>query len=86
MSQPLWILKTAKDRYLQRLVHMSADLARQIGTVLENSQNGIEGEVLMNLLILMILALENSFKDIDFTSFASMISKLPCHSFPVMNN
>ncbi|KAG4136629.1 hypothetical protein ERO13_D07G018500v2 [Gossypium hirsutum] len=42
---PLWILKTAKDRYLQRLVHMSADLARQIGTVLENSQNGIEGEV-----------------------------------------
>ncbi|KAK5817294.1 uncharacterized protein LOC108466729 [Gossypium arboreum] len=42
---PLWILKTAKDRYLQRLVHMSADLARQIGTVLENSQNGIEEEV-----------------------------------------
>ncbi|MBA0731904.1 hypothetical protein Gogos_016025 [Gossypium gossypioides] len=42
---PLWILKTAKDRYLQRLVHMSADLARQIGTVLQNSQNGIEGEV-----------------------------------------
>ncbi|KAA3457936.1 DNA topoisomerase 2-binding 1-A [Gossypium australe] len=42
---PLWILKTAKDRYLQRLVHMSADLARQIGTVLEKSQNGIEGEV-----------------------------------------
>ncbi|XWS70159.1 hypothetical protein CRYUN_Cryun03dG0025300 [Craigia yunnanensis] len=25
---PLWVLKTAKDRYLQRLVHMSADLAR----------------------------------------------------------
>ncbi|XVF48784.1 hypothetical protein PTKIN_Ptkin03bG0216500 [Pterospermum kingtungense] len=41
---PLWVLKTAKDRYLQRLVHMSADLARQIGTVLENSQNGIVEE------------------------------------------
>ncbi|XVF35246.1 hypothetical protein REPUB_Repub18cG0129100 [Reevesia pubescens] len=41
---PLWVLKTAKDRYLQRLVRMSADLARQIGTVLENSQNGIVGE------------------------------------------
>ncbi|XP_022754732.1 uncharacterized protein LOC111303013 [Durio zibethinus] len=41
---PLWVLKTAKCRYLQRLVHMSADLARQIGTVLENFQNGIVGE------------------------------------------
>ncbi|XVE97782.1 hypothetical protein REPUB_Repub03eG0048400 [Reevesia pubescens] len=41
---PLWVLKTAKDSYLQRLVHMSADLARQIGTVLENSLNGIVGE------------------------------------------
>ncbi|XP_022730574.1 uncharacterized protein LOC111285399 isoform X2 [Durio zibethinus] len=41
---PSWVLKTAKDRNLQRLVHMSADLARQIGTVLENSQNGIVGE------------------------------------------
>ncbi|GMI81361.1 hypothetical protein like AT2G26270 [Hibiscus trionum] len=35
---PLWVLKTAKDRSLQRLVHMSSDLARQIGTVLENAQ------------------------------------------------
>ncbi|XP_039018354.1 uncharacterized protein LOC120149691 [Hibiscus syriacus] len=35
---PLWILRTAKDRNMQKLVHMSADLARQIGTVLENSQ------------------------------------------------
>ncbi|OMO86446.1 hypothetical protein COLO4_21162 [Corchorus olitorius] len=41
---PLWILKTAKDRNMQRLIHMSADLARQIGIVLENSQNGIVGE------------------------------------------
>ncbi|KAK6273781.1 BRCT domain - like 10 [Theobroma cacao] len=41
---PLWVLKTAKDRCLQRLVHMSADLARQIGAVLENSHNGIIGE------------------------------------------
>ncbi|RVW52242.1 hypothetical protein CK203_077345 [Vitis vinifera] len=41
---PLWILKTAKERYAQRLVHMSADLARQVGMVLENVQNGIELE------------------------------------------
>ncbi|PPD77218.1 hypothetical protein GOBAR_DD25853 [Gossypium barbadense] len=33
------------NNIVTRLVHMSADLARQIGTVLENSQNGIEGEV-----------------------------------------
>ncbi|KAJ9702144.1 hypothetical protein PVL29_004062 [Vitis rotundifolia] len=38
---PLWILKTAKEKYAQRLVHMSADLARQVGMVLENVQNGI---------------------------------------------
>ncbi|GMI92624.1 hypothetical protein like AT2G26270 [Hibiscus trionum] len=41
---PLWVLKTAKDRTLQRLVNMSADLARQIGTVLENAQNTVVGE------------------------------------------
>lgn len=51
MSQPLWVLKTAKDRNLQRLVHMSADLARQIGIMLEKSQNGIVGEVLSNILL-----------------------------------
>ncbi|GKV00032.1 hypothetical protein SLEP1_g12794 [Rubroshorea leprosula] len=36
---PLWILKTAKEKFVRRLLHMSADLARQIGTVLENTQN-----------------------------------------------
>ncbi|KAK8513693.1 hypothetical protein V6N13_002421 [Hibiscus sabdariffa] len=39
---PLWVLKTANDRSLQRLVRMSADLARQIGTLLENARNAIE--------------------------------------------
>ncbi|MBA0594134.1 hypothetical protein Gorai_011052 [Gossypium raimondii] len=43
-NRPLWVLKTAEDRNLQRLVHMSADLARQIGILLEKSQNGIVGE------------------------------------------
>ncbi|KAE8700367.1 hypothetical protein F3Y22_tig00110557pilonHSYRG00281 [Hibiscus syriacus] len=43
-NRPLWVLKTAKDRNLQRLVHMSAGLARQIGTVLENARNAIVGE------------------------------------------
>ncbi|XP_039025864.1 uncharacterized protein LOC120159312 [Hibiscus syriacus] len=41
---PLWILRTAEDRNMQKLVHMSVDLARQIGTVLENSQNHIVRE------------------------------------------
>lgn len=45
VSQPLWILKTAKEKYVQRLVHMSADLARQVGMVIENIQNGIALEV-----------------------------------------
>ncbi|XP_031287014.1 uncharacterized protein LOC116145708 isoform X1 [Pistacia vera] len=39
---PLWVLKTAKEKNVQRLVHMSADLARQVGTMLENLQNGTE--------------------------------------------
>ncbi|KAK9266066.1 hypothetical protein L1049_021471 [Liquidambar formosana] len=41
---PLWVLKTAKEKYVQRLVHMSADLARQVGMMLENFQSGIAGE------------------------------------------
>ncbi|KAK8581888.1 hypothetical protein V6N13_144882 [Hibiscus sabdariffa] len=41
-NRPLWVLKTANDRSLQRLVRMSADLARQIGTLLENARNAIE--------------------------------------------
>ncbi|KAK9131452.1 hypothetical protein Sjap_011939 [Stephania japonica] len=36
---PLWILKTAKEKCMQRLVHLSADLARQVGAILENFQN-----------------------------------------------
>ncbi|XP_020244275.1 uncharacterized protein LOC109822485 isoform X2 [Asparagus officinalis] len=35
---PLWILKTVKEKSLQRLVHLSSDLARQVGMVLENGQ------------------------------------------------
>lgn len=45
LSQPLWVLKTAKEKYVQRLVHMSADLARQVGMMLEESQNGSADEV-----------------------------------------
>ncbi|CAM0951520.1 unnamed protein product [Alopecurus aequalis] len=32
---PLWILKTVKEKNLQRLVHLSSDLARQVAVVLE---------------------------------------------------
>ena len=48
--QPLWVLKTTKEKHLQRLVHMSADLARQVGVMLENFQNEISGEVLLDSL------------------------------------
>ncbi|KAK2965569.1 hypothetical protein RJ640_018735 [Escallonia rubra] len=41
---PLWVLKTAKEMHLRRLVHISADLARQLGTMLENVQNNIYGQ------------------------------------------
>lgn len=40
---PLWVLKTAKENCLQRLVHLSADLARQIGRMIENVQNAGKG-------------------------------------------
>ncbi|KAI4380303.1 hypothetical protein MLD38_006508 [Melastoma candidum] len=35
---PLWLLKTAKENEAQRLVHLSVDLARQLGTLLDNYQ------------------------------------------------
>ncbi|CAN6451451.1 unnamed protein product [Victoria cruziana] len=34
---PLWILKTVKEKRMQRLVHFSADLARQIGMMLSSA-------------------------------------------------
>eukprot|EP01018_Ginkgo_biloba_P028042 Gb_28467 [translate_table: standard] len=36
---PLWVLKTARERFMQRLVHFSADLARQVAIMLDNSHN-----------------------------------------------
>ncbi|XP_037432641.1 uncharacterized protein LOC119299547 [Triticum dicoccoides] len=33
---PFWILKTVKEKNLQRLVHLSSDLARHVAVVLEN--------------------------------------------------
>ncbi|KDP34009.1 hypothetical protein JCGZ_07580 [Jatropha curcas] len=41
---PLWVLKTAKEKHVQRLVRMSTDLTRQVGIMLENYQNGIAGQ------------------------------------------
>ncbi|XP_058723046.1 uncharacterized protein LOC131594856 [Vicia villosa] len=38
---PLWILKTAKEKQVQRLVNMSVDLARQVGLMLEDVHNGL---------------------------------------------
>ncbi|KAL5559588.1 hypothetical protein UlMin_035799, partial [Ulmus minor] len=42
---PLWVLKTAEKKYLQRLVHMSADLARQVNLMLEDFQSTTVEEV-----------------------------------------
>lgn len=36
ISQPVWILKTAKEKQVQRLVSMSVDLARQVGLMLDD--------------------------------------------------
>ncbi|WCJ29280.1 BRCT domain-containing DNA repair protein [Euphorbia peplus] len=41
---PFWVLKTAKEKHVQRLVHVSADLARQVVMMLENLQNGFAGQ------------------------------------------
>ncbi|KAL5850703.1 hypothetical protein ACOSQ4_008716 [Xanthoceras sorbifolium] len=41
---PLWVLKTAKEKSVQRLVHMSADLARQVGMMVETLPNGTARE------------------------------------------
>ncbi|KAK4789770.1 hypothetical protein SAY86_017074 [Trapa natans] len=42
---PFWVLKTSREKYVQRLIHLSADLARQLGIMLENYQNGTGTEV-----------------------------------------
>ncbi|KAJ0260230.1 BRCT domain DNA repair protein [Hirschfeldia incana] len=42
---PLWVLKTV-ERHRQRLVHMSPDLARQLGSMLESLEDGADKEVL----------------------------------------
>lgn len=44
---PLWILKTAKEKYAQRLVHMSVDLAKQVGLMLEDIRSGNSGKEVM---------------------------------------
>ncbi|PIN12526.1 hypothetical protein CDL12_14863 [Handroanthus impetiginosus] len=41
---PLWVLKSAKEKSLQRLVHLSADLARYTGAILDNLQHGASKE------------------------------------------
>ncbi|KAF8695403.1 hypothetical protein HU200_037637 [Digitaria exilis] len=45
---PLWILKTVKEKNLQRLVHLSSDLARHVAMVLQNVQTSEENRKLGN--------------------------------------
>lgn len=37
---PFWVMKSVKERHLQRLVQLSADLARHVSVLLDASQNG----------------------------------------------
>lgn len=37
---PVWVLKTAKKRCTQRFIRFSADLAREVGTLLEDLRDG----------------------------------------------
>ncbi|KAM0949202.1 putative BRCT domain-containing protein [Dioscorea sansibarensis] len=41
---PVWILKTVKEKHVQRLVHLSCDLARQVSLLLENVQINLPGQ------------------------------------------
>ncbi|KAL8521866.1 hypothetical protein ACS0TY_012140 [Phlomoides rotata] len=41
---PLWVLKSAKEKTLQRLVHLSADLARYTGAMLDTLRHGVSKE------------------------------------------
>lgn len=45
VPQPVWVMKTAREKRMHRLVHMSADMAREVGIILEDSRHGIYVEV-----------------------------------------
>ncbi|KAJ7958429.1 BRCT domain DNA repair protein [Quillaja saponaria] len=63
---PSWILKMAKEKQMQRLVHMSADLARQVSVMLEDIQNHIAGEETLRQTIqedLQCVVSKSSFKE-----------------------
>lgn len=53
VPQPLWVLKSANENCLQRLVHLSSDLARHTGAMLDTSQTGFLKEVLLAYSIFM---------------------------------
>nr|XP_043619632.1 uncharacterized protein LOC122591427 [Erigeron canadensis] len=42
---PQWVLKTVKETRPQRLIHLSADLARHVGTMLGDDQGGTDRKV-----------------------------------------
>lgn len=41
---PVWVMKTAREKGMHRLVHISADMAREVGIILKDLQHGIYGE------------------------------------------
>ncbi|KAJ7966342.1 BRCT domain DNA repair protein [Quillaja saponaria] len=63
---PPWILKTAKEKRIQRLVHISADLARQVSVMLEDVQNGNSQEKIIQKTVpedLWYVGSESSYKE-----------------------
>ncbi|KAF7141997.1 hypothetical protein RHSIM_Rhsim06G0128300 [Rhododendron simsii] len=44
LVSPVWVIKTAREKRMHRLLHISADMAREVGIILEDLQHGIYGE------------------------------------------
>lgn len=45
---PVWVLKTSKERSMRRCVGLSADVARQVGLMLENLKHATAGQLNTN--------------------------------------
>ncbi|XP_075508355.1 uncharacterized protein LOC142545209 isoform X1 [Primulina tabacum] len=48
---PLWVLKSAQEKCLQRLVHLSADLARFSGVMLDRFHDGVSNEEIKRVMV-----------------------------------
>ncbi|XP_020693043.1 uncharacterized protein LOC110107195 isoform X3 [Dendrobium catenatum] len=58
---PPWIIKTVKEKCLQRLVHLSSDLVRNVAMILENNQINQVGQDTNEGLCKLLLHSRNSY-------------------------